>query len=321
MSIRAIARSSVWHAGCFAVEDMTTSDISTSTQQRGRKGLVTEIEHALEAQRTPIEKGKLHFRLAEVLEQDVLSRQEAAQHYKMAFRFNPSSTVAVERASEIYREIGKLPILAQLLDIELKTVEDPAKAVRLLRSLAEVLADLAEMEKAMACLAKALEIRPDEESAAALADLECNEGWEARVAALAESAEQMLATAPIGAADLLVRAGRISLYNRGPHTEALFRRAARIDPSSEEATLVLEDLLAGQGRTDDLAALHEELCAGVSDEDDRAELYFRIGTRWVLRFREPARGISFLERALALRPEMELAAECLEGLRGEIAQA
>lgn len=298
---------------------MTTN--VTSTEQRGRKGLVLEIQHALEAQRTPMEKGKLHFRLAEVLEQDVLTRHEAAHHYKMAFRFNPNATVAVERAREIYRELGKLPILAQLLDIELKSVEDPAQAVRLLRSLSEVLADLAEIEKAKACLAKALEIRPDEETAALLADLECNEGWEARVAVLAESAEQMLATAPIGAADLLVRAGRISLYHRGPHTEALLRRAARIDPSSEEATLVLEDLLAGQGRIDDLAALHEEMCAGVSDEDDRAELYFRIGSRWVLRFHEPVRGISFLERGLALRPDMDLAAECLRELRGQMAQA
>jgi tetratricopeptide (TPR) repeat protein len=282
------------------------------TEGSSNHALVLELERALDTPRPPTERGELHLRLADVLAQDVLGKREALLHYRMAYRYDPAAQVAVEKAHAIYDEMGKLPILAQLLEIQLRAVQEPDRAVRLLRSLADVLADVGETEKARACLDRAVEIMAEGETLAALGDLECPEGWQARSVKLAETAERSSETDPEGAARLFVRAGKIARRHDPDQCETYLRRAALLCPTLGAATLPFEDHLSSEGRLDELGSFHDELCDGVRDVSARADLLYRIGTRWILRFDQPARSIRFFQSALTLRPDLEHAAACLE---------
>ncbi|MBI2894767.1 MAG: tetratricopeptide repeat protein [Deltaproteobacteria bacterium] len=304
---------------------MTTSETLTRFEaNRTWEGLIVEIERALEARETNEEKASLHMRLGEVFEEKFLQKVKALQQYQKAFKLNPTATKALEKARAIYREMGKLPMVAQLIDIELKTVESSDRAVRLLVALGDVLADLGEVEKARACLARALEIVPGDASAtAAAADLDASGGWEARVRALVSSATEIEKADPKRASQLLVRSARIARRNGGTETESLLRRAAMVDPLNEESAHLFEEYLSEQNRLGELLALQLEMVGSVSDDRLRAEVCMRLGSRWVVRYGSPDQGAQFLERALELRPDLDGAFNYLRelyGSRGEWAR-
>lgn len=295
---------------------MTLGDtLETSVTALDREIERAELQRAISATSDAAQRGLLHLRLGRVLERDVLRRLEALREYQRAFRWNPQALEAVSRARTIYRDMGKLPIVAQLLEIELQHVTNAADGVALLAALADILAELGEVEKARACLVRSLEIDPTlPATTEALDDLEPPEGWEARVRGLADVAGTVLASDASSAARLLVRAARIAQRHGGPQAERLLGHAAQVDPLADEATLPLEDLLAGQERYDEIADLHWARLSETHDAARSAELAQRLASRWILRFGQPARAIPFLEHALSLRPDLGEAREVLQRL-------
>ena len=275
-----------------------------------------ELSRAIAATADPSAKGLLHLRLGRLLERDLLRRLEALREYQRAYRWNPDAVEAVSRARAIYREMGKLPIVAQLLEIELQHVTNAADGVALLTALADILADLGEIEKARACLVRSLEIDPTSPATSeALDDLDPPEGWSARVRGLTDVAATVLPSDAAAAARLLVRAARIAQRHGGEQAERLLGHAAQVDPLEDDATLPLEDLLASQERYDEIAELHWTRLAGASDAARAAELAQRLAARWILRFGAPTRAMPFLEHASSLRPDLAEAREALQRLQ------
>lgn len=295
---------------------MTLGDtLETSVTALDREIERAELQRAITATSDAGARGLLHLRLGRLLERDLLRRMEALREYQRAFRWNPGAVEAVARARAIYRDMGKLPVVAQLLEIELQHVTNAADGVALLTALAEILAELGEVDKARACLVRSLEIDPTHTGTTeALDDLDPPEGWESRVRGLADVAGTVLSSDPSSAARLLVRAARIALRHGGTQAERLLGHAAQVDPLTDEATLPLEDLFASQERFDEIADLHWARLAQTPDAAHAAELCQRFAARWILRFGTPARAIPFLERALALRPDLGDAREVLQRL-------
>jgi tetratricopeptide (TPR) repeat protein len=295
---------------------MTLGDtLETSVTALDREIERAELQRAITATSDAAQKGLLHLRLGRILERDVLRRFEALREYQRAFRWNPQAVEAVARARAIYRDMGKLPIVAQLLEIELQHVSNAPDGVALLAALAEILAELGEIEKARACLVRSLEIDPTlPATTEALDDLEPPEGWETRVRGLADVAGTVLASDPTSAARLLIRAARIAQRHGGSQAERLFGHAAQVDPMADDATLPLEDLLASQERYDELADLHWARLTETRDANRSADLAQRLASRWILRFGQPLRAIPFLEHALSLRPDLGEARDLLQRL-------
>ena len=274
-----------------------------------------ELQRAIAATTDAAARGLLHLRLGRILERDLLRRLEALREYQRAYRWNPDAVEAVSRARAIYRDMGKLPVVAQLLEIELQHVRSAPEGVALLASLADILAELGETDKARACLVRSLEIDPTlPATSEALDDLDPPEGWEARVRGLADVAGTVLSSDPASAARLLVRSARIARRFGGTQAERLLGHAAQVDPLADEATLPLEDLLASQERYDEIAELHWARLTQAPDAERAAELSQHFAARWILRFGAPSRAIPFLEHALALRPDLGEAREVLQRL-------
>ena len=295
---------------------MTLGDtLETPVTALDREMERAEIQRAIAGTADPAARGLLHFRLGRILERDLLRRLEALREYQRAFRWNPDAVEAVARARAIYRDMGKLPVVAQLIEIELQHVTTATDGVALLASLAEILAELGEFEKARACLVRSLEIDPTQVATTeALDDLDPPEGWEARVGGLADVAGTVLASDPSAAARLLVRAARIALRHGGTQAERLLGHAAQVDPLADDATLPLEDMLAAQERFDEIEELHWARIENRTSQETAADLCQTLAARWILRFGSAERAIPFLERAVALRPELEDARDVLERL-------
>ena len=284
---------------------MSTVQTRQLEDLRNWPALTAALEQEIEAQERPEDKSDLHLRLGKVLEERFLDKKRALQHYQRAFKLNPATVEALERARSVYREMGKLAMVSQLLDIELKTVEDAGRAVFLLRTLGETLTDLGEYEKARACLSRAIEIDANDVATAAdLEDLDAEAGWADRAQALANSAAQVATADKRKAAELLVRAGRIARRFGAAESERWLRQALTFDPMSETAAYLYETILQESGRLGELLALHIELVGSASDED-RPTVAFRIGTRWHVRFGSTETGAQFLERAVENRADLD----------------
>lgn len=293
---------------------MTLGDtLETPVTALDREMERAELQRAIAGTADPAARGLLHLRLGRILERDLLRRAEALQEYQRAFRWNPDAIEAVARARAIYREMGKLHIVAQLIEIELQNVTVPSDGVALLSALADILAELGEVEKARACLVRSLELDPTRlATSEALDDLHPPEGWEVRVSGLADVAGTVLASDPAAAARLLVRAARIAQRHGGAQAERLLGHAAQVDPLTDDATLPLEDLLASQERFDEIAELHWARINGQANAALGAALCQTLASRWILRFGRPDRAVPFLERAVGLRPELAEAKDVLE---------
>src|ERR1700723_3508287 len=93
-------------------------------------------------------KAAYHLRLGRVLETKFLAGVKALKHFQDAYKLNPSLVESLEAARSIYWDLGKLPMVQKLLELELKASPDGPYASALLLELADVACDLGDFEKA-----------------------------------------------------------------------------------------------------------------------------------------------------------------------------
>jgi tetratricopeptide (TPR) repeat protein len=163
--------------------------------------------------------------------------------------------LAAERAWHTDRENVE-PCL-RLLDLELAWGQDPIRRATLFVEKARLLhREMCQWESAHACVNEALEIARNHPAAVEFRRVleEEEAGWQERADTLVRQAEEA-GESPTGA-PLLAAAGELylryrSLTNEG---ETLFRRSLALDAHHHRADVLMERLLRGAGRKDELAA-------------------------------------------------------------------
>src|SRR5579859_4407428 len=94
---------------------------------RSWPGLIEELEREVEQVEPKEAKAQKLFELGELCEDLFLRKDRAMVHYQAAFKLSPSDARALERARQIYREMGNLEMVSTLLGLELKVSSDAAR--------------------------------------------------------------------------------------------------------------------------------------------------------------------------------------------------
>src|SRR3954468_15030503 len=132
--------------------------------------LIEELEREVEQLSEKDVKAQRLFELGQLCEDLFLRKDRAMVHYQAAFKLSPSDARALERARQIYREMGNLEMVATLLGLELKVTQDPKLKSEVQGRLGVALLDLGKREQAQTHLEASVEARPeDNELADALA--------------------------------------------------------------------------------------------------------------------------------------------------------
>ena len=115
----------------------------------------------------------LIYELGEVLEEKIGDQERAMVCYQAAFQADQRCLRALYAARRIYRQVGNWEMVAQLLDLELQSVEDADRQAEIYQELGNVLLyDLDQREMARQCFERYLVLRPgDEEIVAVVAEL------------------------------------------------------------------------------------------------------------------------------------------------------
>lgn len=153
-----------------------------------------------EAERTtvPADQASLLYGMGEVLEEKAGDQERAMVCYQAAFRADQGCLQALFAARRIYRQHGHWEMVAQLLDLELQTVESAERQAEILQELGNLLLyDLDQAEMARAAFSRYVLLRPDDaDVAGVLAELGGPvelEGESTRSEADAEPATEVLA--------------------------------------------------------------------------------------------------------------------------------
>src|SRR5258706_11737298 len=121
------------------------------------QGLLDALEQGLSSAQDGTAKAELHLKLGRLLYGQFLQGVRALKHFQDAFKLNPALIEALGEARSIYWELGKLNMVQKLLELQLKSVQDPTQRTLLLRELGDVLSDAGDYERASEAYAKALQ--------------------------------------------------------------------------------------------------------------------------------------------------------------------
>jgi tetratricopeptide (TPR) repeat protein len=225
-------------------------------------------------------------------------RERALGQYQRAWKLHPDNLKALSRAREVYAELGRHEMVAKLGEMELKS---PAASAELPGIVGEALLDSGQRDKATAVLERAVERTPEATRVKdALAALQYDpEFWLDEVERLtSESAKFDDATA----ARMLLRAARILRLEAAddPSFEATLRAVLAKDLDEPSANVMLEAVLAGAQRWDDVDALYRSRAEAAGSAGERADRYRGFALVWLQRFKDrDSRGA--LRRAVAHR--------------------
>jgi tetratricopeptide (TPR) repeat protein len=218
--------------------------------------------------------------------------------YQKAFKLFPQDTRPLERARNIYHEMGNLRMVAKLLEFQLKVVTDMEERVPLMLELGNLYVDLQRLDEAKAIVAE-LEARdpnnPDLQALGATLDFD-DSNWEERVSSIIDKAQGATVEEAV---TLLIRAARIyGIQAKGDETqEALLHKALEFEPENDQANYLLENLLAEAGRNEEIVQLHRGRVERAVEEE-RAALYRNFASIWTTRFSDPPTSAQFYVDAL-----------------------
>src|SRR3954447_11545943 len=89
--------------------------------------LIEELEREVEQLSEKDIKAQRLFELGQLCEDLFLRKDRAMVHYQAAFKLSPQDARALERARQIYREMGNLEMVSTLLGLERRVWGEPAK--------------------------------------------------------------------------------------------------------------------------------------------------------------------------------------------------
>ncbi len=265
------------------------------------------LESAVDQAENNGEKALLHLQLGHLLREEFLEGVTALRHFQDSYKLDNSRLDAIGAARSVYRELGRLPLVQKLLNIEIQHSGSSSQEVvgQLYRELGDVLVDQGDAENAAEAYALALSSGAD--VSAQLEDVQLAEAeWEARVAVLLEEAENE----PTLSLSLLLRAVGIARRFDEKVASSLLDRAYRLDPKDERVASLFEGVFVASERGEELVELQEELLSARPDAD---ELVYVFGYRWAQRHFVDA-AAPFLERAVRLHPERHAPVTFLQSL-------
>ena len=261
--------------------------------------LIEELEREVEQVSEKDLKAQRLFELGQLCEDLFLRKDRAMVHYQAAFKLSPSDARALERARSIYREMGNLEMVATLLGLELKVTSDPARKAHVEGKLGIALLDLGKRDQAAPHLEAATAALPDDgeiRDALAAANYD-REDWLGEAERIGKQAEKADSSA---AARIWLRVARIYRMEvpADPEYVTALQNVVKNEPQHDQANFLLEGVLGGQKRFDDIVKLHESRAFACADERDQAELYRRFASMWALRWNDVERSAHFYRKAL-----------------------
>jgi tetratricopeptide (TPR) repeat protein len=282
---------------------------------RDWQGLAEELEKGIASEADAPAKAAYHLKLGRVLEDRFLHAVRALKHFQDAYKLNPALASALQHARAIYWNLGKINMVQKLLELELKSSNDPAATTALLLELGDVLCDAGDHEKATAAYARALSVSggESEEARGCLADVQVDETtWQARVGVLTQ---QAAGEAGAARARLFMRAARVAKRFAPGEVEALLERAYEADPTDKQAAALFEQILVDADRAQSIVDSQRRVLDAASGHD-KGEIAFRYGVRWATRHQNADVGARFFEEALEADPDNDGAFTYLRELWG-----
>ena len=263
---------------------------------------IDELEQEADSIANEQERSELLFEIGRLTEEVIPERDRALALYQRAWKLHPDNVKALTRARQIYRELGRLEMVAKVGELELKVREGDRSAVgELAGMVGEALLDCGQRERALPLLQLALQFDPDSlpvKDAMAAAEYD-PEDWIDSVERLSGDAQKFDSAT---AARMLLRAARIVHFEAPDDStyEGLLKQVLVNDPHSEAANFLYEQLLSRQERWEELEKHHEQRVFAAPDDSGRAELYRRFALEWVQRFRDRERAARFFARAIEM---------------------
>ncbi|HYU15896.1 MAG TPA: tetratricopeptide repeat protein, partial [Candidatus Acidoferrum sp.] len=279
----------------------------TEIRQRLRRSrdwpsAIDELEREAENVKNERERSELLFEIGALTEEVIPERDRALALYQRAWKLFPENVKALTRARQIYRELGRLEMVAKVGELELKVREGDRAAVTELAGLVgEALLDSGQRDRALPLLHVALEQNPDSlrvKDALAAAEYDPDD-WIDAVERLSSDAQRFDTTT---AARMLLRAARI-VHLETPDDalyETLLKQVLTNDPQNESANFLYESLLSRKDRWDELEKHHLNRAFAVAEDSGRAALYRQFALEWVQRFKDRERGARFFAKAIEM---------------------
>jgi golgin subfamily B member 1 len=270
------------------------------------QGMLEELEKALATETQPTAKAPLHLQIGKLLDEKLLQSVKGLKHFQDAYKHQPQLIEALERARQVYWQLGKLNMVQKLLDLELKAEPDGDKGSALLLEMGDVLMDQNDAERATSTYARSLGASKgkNQQASACLEDAQIETGgWMDHVGLLLRSAHAE--PKPEGKARLFLRAARIARRFAPEEVEGMLSMAIGADPCNLQAATLYENLLNESGRNDDILKLHKKLIEEASDLAVRGQRAFRFGIRWVTRHQNLDVGAELLTEAIQADPTNE----------------
>ncbi|HZS42590.1 MAG TPA: hypothetical protein VFF06_37425, partial [Polyangia bacterium] len=266
---------------------------------RSWPSLIEELEREVEQIEPKEAKAARLFELGELCEDLFLRKDRAMVHYQAAFKLSPQDARALERARQIYREMGNLEMVATLLGLELKVTQDPERRALVEGKWGMALLDLGKRDQALPHLEAAAQARPDDrELADALAAANYDrEDWLGQVERLQKQAEQSDSSLAARIHLRVARIYRLEGITDAAYIEALQRVVAN-DPQNEQANFLLEGALGAAKQFDEIVKLHDKRAYACADEREQADLYRGFASMWALRWNDVDRSARFYGQAL-----------------------
>ena len=258
-----------------------------------------ELEREADSVENKEERSEILFELGSLSEEVVPERDKALGIYQRAWKLHPENIKALTRARELYRELGRLEMVAKVGELELRMRQNEPNAGELACVVGEALLDSGQREKAAVVLELAAErnpssIRIKDALAAAQYDPELWEDAVKRLVSEAETADENTA------ARMLLRAARIVRIESSSDSdfEELLVKVLKNDPNEENANYLYEQLLSKGERWDELEDHQASRAEREKDSKVRATMYRNYALEWNQRFADKARAGIFFRKAI-----------------------
>ena len=285
--------------------------------------LADELEKVIAQESEPAHKADAHLRLGRLLDEKFLQGVKALKHFQDAYKLNPTLMHALELARSIYWELGKTNMVQKLLRAAAEERGRGDERAAPHPELGDVLADAGDLERAQATYARALGASGGTSDAAraGLTDAQLDETtWTDAVNALAQEADALQGAE---SANLYLRAARIARRFDATAVEGLLAHAYAAQPLDRQAASVYEGLLVGSDRS---AALEEaqRVFLDALTQRARAQVAFRLGTRWATRHQNLEAGARLPRRSVqprsVARSSVHFPSRLLGRERGQLGQ-
>ena len=273
------------------------------------------LEQAIELEPSEPAKAELFLRLGRTLNEKLARGPRALKAFQQAWKLQPADVGALHEASRAYWDLAKIKMVETVLRKGLAVVTGEARA-KVLVDLADVLQDLGDYDAARECCHEAAAV----DSPLAFEAQLCGEDLSVDAASQADRIDELVSDAAERSdvaerARLLIRAARIARRFAAPRHEELLLLAYQADRGDRQTAALYEELLASDGRLDEVMSRQVELLDAAGGLE-RSRLALRFGARWATRHQDLARAAELFERAVRADPSNDAAFASLVELWG-----